>query len=242
MPKTLSNKSTNARHRPVYWWSNELTQIRECLGSRRRTTRAAAKNGLTQIERDKLVIDYKGKKESSREQFLCKEVTEANAEDKDNDIWGCGYKMVTGKIKPQTGRRLSDARQLQIAETILPTRKEIETVKDNVQAENIPPFTGVKLQDAARKIKGGKAVGPDMIPPEIVKITVETHNQAVLEAMNDLPGKGVYLKEWKTARLVLLEKKRAEDGEMRYRPLCMLNGYSKILEHLLVARLLTAQC
>lgn len=48
--------------------------------------------------------------------------------------------------------------------------------------------------------------------------------------MNDLLAKGQFLKDWKTARLVLIEKKRGNDGEMNYRPLRMLNGYGKLLE------------
>lgn len=160
-------------------------------------------------------------------------------EDVDNDIWGCGYKRVTGRLKPQTGWRQSDSRQLQIAETLFPRRREIESSDEELLVADIPLFTDIELQAAARKIKGEKAAGPDMIPPVIVKIVVEACPQSVLEAMNNLLVKGQFLREWKTTRLVLLEKKQGEFGEMIYRPLCMLNAYSKLLEHLLVDQLLS---
>lgn len=54
------------------------------------------------------------------------------------------------------------------------------------EARDIPFFTEVELRAAAGKTKAGKAASPDMIAPEVVKITAQSHTQAVLDAMNDL--------------------------------------------------------
>ena len=45
--------------------------------------------------------------------------------------------------------------------------------------------------------------------------------------MNRCLEKGQIPKEWKVARLVLIEKKRKEEEKAKYRPICLLNGMGK---------------
>ncbi|KAG8264889.1 hypothetical protein J6590_107634 [Homalodisca vitripennis] len=93
-------------------------------------------------------------------------------------------------IKPQTNRNLSDERQLEIARTLFTNLGETNSAVEEVEAEENHIFTEEELKTAAGKIKAGKASGPDMTPPEIVKITAESYPQTVLDAMNDLLAKG----------------------------------------------------
>lgn len=122
------------------------------------------------------------------------------------------------------------ADSLKLPECFSLTADRLDSLTKKEEVEKIYLFTEMELRTAAEKIKAGKAAGQDVIPPEVVNITAQAHTLAVLDDMNDLLAKGQFLKDWKTARLVLIEKKRGDGGEMKYRPLRMLNGYGKLLE------------
>lgn len=91
------------------------------------------------------------------------------------------------------------------------TADRLDSLTKKEEVEKIYLFTEMELRTAAEKIKAGKAAGQDVISPEVVNITAQAHTQAVLDDMNDLLAKGQFLKDWKSARLVLIEKKRGND-------------------------------
>jgi hypothetical protein len=87
-------------------------------------------------------------------------------------------------------------------------------------------------------MKTKKSGGPDGIPPEAVRIAAETHPVKVLNVMNLALMTGDFPSKWKTARLVLLKKEGKPDGlPTSYRPLCLLDTFGKLLEHLIKSRL-----
>jgi len=88
---------------------------------------------------------------------------------------------------------------------LFPQRRIVEPT---VFPESDPPlpYTKDELKDAAKRLAPRKAPGPDGIPPEVVKIAAERHPDQFLDAFNDLFSRGVYPKEWKAARLILIPK------------------------------------
>lgn len=83
---------------------------------------------------------------------------------------------------------------------------------------DIAHFTGDELAKAVSKIK------------QINEESMDMRSQCFLN--------GEFPKILKTARLVLLEKYRKQEQEkLSYRPLCLLYGIRKILQHLLMSRL-----
>ena len=58
------------------------------------------------------------------------------------------------------------------------------------------------------------------------------------QVMNTIMASGEYPQEWKEASLMLLTKRPpTETAPPSYRPICLLNSMSKLLEHLLAGRL-----
>ncbi|KAG5879712.1 hypothetical protein JTB14_000390 [Gonioctena quinquepunctata] len=67
----------------------------------------------------------------------------------------------------------------------------------------IPPFTMKEFMEAN---KDKKAPGLDNLPAEVIKAVVEAHPEVCLRIMNNLLAVEQLPKEWKTARLVPIEK------------------------------------
>lgn len=109
-----------------------------------------------------------------------------------------------------------------------------------------------------RRCPTKKAPGPDGIPNEAIKIAYRCDAKHMLGVFNACVTSGHFPVEWKTARLVLVPKpiktpaENSEAGdsssanedvieddmtEVKYRPLCMLNGLGKIYERLLSRRI-----
>ena len=82
--------------KPVYWWTQEIADLRrECSKVRRRLQRAK-----TQSDRDSQSVDHKAVRKKlrhtiRRSKILC---WRKLAEDVNRNPWGLGYKIVTKKL------------------------------------------------------------------------------------------------------------------------------------------------
>lgn len=66
---------------------------------------------------------------------------------------------------------------------------------------------------------------------------MEANLPLLLEALNTQWGQTTFPKEWKTAKVVLLEKPRKEhDTVTTYRPICLLSELAKVYERILKGR------
>lgn len=80
-------------------------------------------------------------------------------------------------------------------------------------------------------MKKGKAPSPDRIPPEAVKVAVEYLPNWLLDVLSRLLQVQEFPKEWKNAKVILISKKdRLLNLASSFRPLCMLNTLSKLME------------
>lgn len=107
-----------------------------------------------------------------------------------------------------------------------------------------------EIRGAIRRCPNGKAPGLDRIPNEAVKLAYGCDPGAFREMYNGCLAEGLFPRNWKKGRLVLMPKQREpaigdEDNDeeddreatTKYRPLCMLDGLGKIYEKLIAARL-----
>lgn len=229
MPRKKGNK---ANRREVYWWSQEISEMRTNCIRLRRQAQKMRKRGRDAEEADN---EYKN---ARRE--LKKAICQAKeqqwrkvCEDVEDDIWGQGYKIVMKKIAPNT--KVDVDTKLEIVRELFPTHEEMQRREYNEVAE---PFTLEELKEAAGRIKPKKAAGPDGIPPEVTKLAAELFPDETLGIMNELLEKGEFPGMWKEARLVLLRKPgKDNNAPSAFRPLCMLNAEGKLLEHLLAIRI-----
>jgi len=90
-----------------------------------------------------------------------------------------------------------------------------------------------------KKLPSGKAPGPDQVPNEVIRLAALRFPELFLAAYNACIRTGCFPTRWKRAFLVLLHKEQSKppDQPSSYRPISLLEGAGKLLERLLLARL-----
>ena len=89
-------------------------------------------------------------------------------------------------------------------------------------------------------MKTGKAPRPDGMTTEIVKVAVHTVPELILATFNNLLQRQTFPEEWKIRLVVLIPKPgKAADLPSSFRPITLLNSMSKLLEHIIAARINT---
>lgn len=230
------DKGGTPHRKPIHWWNRDIADARaRCIRARRQLTRARTNDG----EVDPLRNEYKKLKNDLKR--LIKKSKYAAWKDLineiDSDVWGLGYKIATGKLKRQK-LILSPEQTKEQVSLLFPTQPL--DVGNTKQPKSKPTeFTSAELAEAIGKTKN-KAPGIDGITAGILRGVMEANLPLLLEALNAQWGQATFPKEWKTARLVLLEKPRGEQDAMKtYRPICLLSELAKVYERILKGRLET---
>ena len=228
-----------ARHSPkrqVYWWNDHIAGLRRaCLASRRRAWRSGRDEELMERYRD-------ARRELSKEIKASKQRCWAElCESVDRDAWGLPYKLVRQKLrKREADPYLSVPTNLQVViDELFPEhdRRDVGAEAALAADETCPPFSPAELTAALRNVRGGKTPGPDEVPNEVVAEVATTFPDLVLGIFNACLEEGIFPDVWKRQQLVLIPKKTNPDGPTSYRPLCMLDGFGKLLERLILQRL-----
>lgn len=225
--------------RPVYWWTQDIAELRKkCLALRRKITRNNRRQSAD-ITMD--VVDYAEKRkelrlvinESKRNCWkkICDEI--------DYNLWGEGYKIAMRKLKLRWhGQTLTMENAIQVAKVLFPSRDVTAWREIDVSEAQIPEVTIDELIRASEKLKKKKAPGIDGIPVEVLQTAIQKKTDIFLPAFNNIMRSGKFPEKWKIAKLALIEKpKKNPNEEKKYRPLCLLNTSSKLLEHLIRNRL-----
>lgn len=263
--KTLARKKKVHGLKPVYWWNSEIAAKRkECVQKRRSYSRATKKNSNLLVTVRLWTVYQNSRKDLRNEIKKAKRLSWRKLIDEvEKDIWGDGYKIAMKCTIgfPQKNRLTIDA-MIEVAKQLFPPSvttqrpvtaeddipetmlSETETVIDicdkNVSDNNVIflDFTVEELEEASSKLKVKKAPGPDMIPPEILKLISKGNSQYVLRIYNKLAKDATFPSIWKKANLVLLPKgNSAIENPSSYRPICLLDVEGKLYELLLAARL-----
>lgn len=200
-PKTVGKFA----HKPVYWWSSDIAELRRaCLGRRRALTRSnkikEERENLKRIYKEAKAALTKAIQNAKRQAWnnLCDEVEE--------NVWGDGFKIVTkkfGKIQPNL---LTNEEEYKQATKLFPQHKNETWKRIPVKDTDFTPFTDLELVEALNTIKCEKAEGPAGISPEVVKFLIGKYSLPCLKAMKETLSSGTFSEIWKMARLVLLEK------------------------------------
>lgn len=227
------------RHAPVYWWNEEIARLRrECNRLRRRAQRARG-----HVDWEQLNAEYKAAKkrlnkaikESKRRCWreLCEEV--------DRDPWGEGYRIAIRRLGARSPPVTRDAEMMErIVEGLFP-QHPIREAEEEESDMDIPLFTTRELLEAVKRLKPRKAPGPDGIPGEIIRMITKERPEVLLRLYNLCLKGGVFSRQWKVARLVLLDKGRGDpESPSSYRPLCLLNMMGKVMELMIRPRLIAA--
>lgn len=226
--------------KPVYWWSQEISERRkECLAARRRCKRVrrrgiqdegAPQRAAYKEARFKLKAAIMDSKEKCWKK-LCLQV--------ESDPWGLPYKIVTKKL---VGRRkipeLSAPGRLRtIVDALFPRQAAI--VWPGLESElTFPEVTREEIKNCGSTIPLGKAPGPDGVPDLVVKQVAAHRPEVLSEVFNSCFRDGIFPVNWKSAKLVLLRKgNKPLEEPSSYRPICLLNTAGKLLERVIKGRL-----
>lgn len=79
----------------------------------------------------------------------------------------------------------------------------------------VPLFAPVEVAKAVNKLPPGKALGPNLIPNELIKLAYAKFPAVFGECFNACLAAGYFPSSWKRARLVLLHKGQNKPKEVR---------------------------
>lgn len=236
---SMPRNRVGTNRRPVYWWTDEIADLRRaCLRLRRRAQRARDR-----VEANRLSAEHKTAKKILRQTINRSKVAQWRklGEDMDVDPWGLGYKIVTKRLGSWSGpSQMSAETTTRIVDALFPSHPLREDAPEP-EISNIPLFSEEELGVAVASLRNHKAPGPDGIPPEALKAAHRASPELLLRMYNACLTTGTFSKRWKTSRLVLISKGKGEvNAPSSYRPLCMLDTAGKVLEKLIQPRLLSA--
>lgn len=234
MPKRIMNN----RREPAYWWNDRIRDIRaKCFKARRRSQRSFG--SATYEEERRKYIELRGElrneiRSSKKKCFkdLCDEA--------DANPWGNAYKVVMAKVK---GRRSPAERcpilLKSIITTLFPPQEPGWTIDESSpESTSIPEVTIDEILKACKKVGEKKAPGPDEVPNKALKTAIESNPSLFTELMQTCLEEGVFPKDWKRQKLVLLPKPGKPPGDpSAYRPICLLDTIGKVLERIVQNRL-----
>jgi len=241
--KCMPRRSVNPKRPPVFWWTEEISELRkECIKRRRIYLRKRKKNGGIECDleagrykdsRKELAMSIKTAKDKCWRE-LCEEVN--------RDPWGRPYKLVLKKLTrtPITGIEIPGRIQ-SIVKTLFPvdeTEWTRERPERGEQSLEYPRITESEVLEEAKRIPNGKAPGPDGITNELLKEVIRQYPERLTYIYNRCIREVHYPGKWKVANLVLMSKPgKQTDDPSAYRPLCMLDTVGKLFEKLLARRL-----
>ena len=113
------------------------------------------------------------------------------------------------------------------------------TTQNLVRNRQVVPFVGAEVRAAILKGKNGKAVGPDLIPVELLKSMVDSpvSLHSLTAFFNDILRTGNAPKEWDVSIATLIPK-LCPPGEAKHlRPIALASHVAKTFSRLLLARM-----
>ena len=109
--------------------------------------------------------------------------------------------------------------------------KSKNTVKNTF---DIPAATSGQINKIIKELNAKKATGPDKIPPKIVRLSANIIDSHLTNIINSDLLKDSFSEDAKTASVRPIFKKKERDKIENYRPVSILNCFSKIYEKFLL--------
>ena len=232
-------KRGNTTRPPVYWWNETIAQLRRTAFAARRAHQRKRKRCSEEECEAEREAAKNARRELKAEIAASKRRSWENLQNEvDEDLWGKGYRIVAKRFRAREAPVTLPAEQLRtVLVALFPQKPKICWIREE-DSQAPPVFTLEELEIATRKIKNRRSPGPDMIPPEAVKIMFREHPQEVLGVYNTLLHHEEFPQKWKIAKLVLIRKpNKPLDSPASFRPLCLLDVLGKAFEHLILQRL-----
>ena len=136
---------------------------------------------------------------------------------------------IFNKFFTQVGKTLSDNISIDKDKQNEYFNKLKETYA-NIPNFNFKPVSLSEILDIGKTLQPKKSAGPDNIPGMIAKFTILTIPHVIKEIINSSLQTGHIHERLKCADVITLHKKGDKNDPNNYRPISLLNSFSKILE------------
>lgn len=236
---SIGRDEINQREVP-YWWNENIEEARNRYIRARRKHSRLKSQGYTEqgtLEQCKREMREEAGRMKTLIRTSKRERWKRLVAELNEDIWGEGYRLVTGQLANGDRHSIPVSKRKKILKDLFPATRE-----RLVHAERTPadpePFTEGALKAALKRMKNGKAPGPDGLTVEALKIAGEIIPENLLKMLNQQLKETKFPKKFKEARVVLLPK-AGKDQKLSssYRPICLINTMAKLYERLIVDRL-----
>ncbi|KMQ83553.1 reverse transcriptase [Lasius niger] len=163
----------------------------------------------------------------------------------DRDPWRRPYKMVLGKLKQRASPMTETLDSLfvqRVIDTLFPVMED--GLNDSIPEREIEwdeeehHVSRGELRDVVRRIKSGKAPGPDGVSGKAWSLAHRELHEELRDVYTICLREGKFPPAWKRANIVLLPKEgKARDQPSAYRSICLLDEAGKIFERIICDRL-----
>lgn len=245
---------TQRKSKHASWWTAKIEKLRKTFRQTRRMYRRARGDLDRQVwkvrcEYDRCVLIHEVNitRDKSWETFVDKELSQ--------NPWGAIYKMSSNKMKakhiPSTLRKSDGTYTTNLENTLAYTLEVL--IPDDLVLHDSPHhqyirsissmmkgktqenrnFDRQELDKIIAGLKAGKALGPDGIPAEIVKVCYPAIREHLYGLFQDCLNAGYFPKAWREGCIHTIPKSsfgKDPTNPKSLRPVTLLNTLAKILE------------
>jgi len=232
--------------RPIFWWTEEIDSARKVsIRARRKWTRAKIKM------HDEEKIAELRKVYNEARKVLRNKISKAKTQawqdligTIDADPWGIPYKLVMKKLRSMRSNLTESMRTEDLAkvlEGLFPVCEETDTT-EFWRARGCAEVDAVHANEISGIIKKKKSMntapGIDGVRIGTFRCLSEYDLTVLARCFTKCLEEGKFPKEWKQAYLVLIPKEWPLNPDSpKVRPICLLNETGKLLEAIIVNRM-----
>lgn len=249
-------------HGSVPWWNNELTELRRTVNSLRRKFQRTKNDAILRDTRKKeyyaTKIKYKDLIKTAKAKSWKKFCNATNK----SQPWNYIYKAAAGKLKTQTlftSIQRQDGSYTCTLEETLNVLLEKYVPLDNVDSDNANnylvrqksleyyesglndiPFSQYEVKSIMDSFDVKKAPGEDGITPDIINKIFTKMPLSIVALYNECLSRGIFPDLWKKSIILSIIKPGKENCDTvdKFRPISLLSVWGKILEKLLINRIM----
>lgn len=171
---SMRKTGTGAKRRPVHWWNDDIARARaDCFRTRRAYQRALRRSDP---RAESLMEQLKGKRQVVKRSIKCsKRRSFLEMCDKaDADPCGLAYKLTMKRLHAfRAPTPTCPTLMREIVRHLFPDRLVPGRTQHTIMEDQFTEVTTDELVSSVRRIKAGKAPGPNGIPTAIIRIAME---------------------------------------------------------------------
>lgn len=259
--KTMHAKSKPSEQKSVPWWSQELTILRKKVCALRRKYQRTKNDENLRKNRKDNYLEWKRKYETTIRKSKLESWKNYCTVTESSNPWNAAYKLAFGKLKPNItmttlrkpdGSYTTDLEETMelLMESFAPTDDarddsvhHTETRKEAEKPLNTPndrPFTKEEIGMIINSMDTNKAPGENGITVEIFSLVFKLLPKFLTAVYNGCLMTGCFPRKWKHAKIIPVIKtgKESYDDASKFRPISLLNIAAKVLEKLLINRIM----